>query len=107
MVTVCVEVIRGENERDVVVSLSTLENGIAEGQSSVKVMHETMNLQIDDDNVLLHCILQLVMTMEYYRSIFYLSRQPHNSVETFPLWTTQLWRVMKFSLLTLQLSIYL
>ena len=107
VVTVCVEVIRGENERDVVVSLSTLENGIAEGQSNVKVMHETMNLQIDDDNVLLHCILQLVMTMEYYRPIFYLSRQPHNSVETFPLWMTQLWRVMKFSLLTLQLSIYL
>ena len=56
VVTVCVEVIRGENERDVVVSLSTLGNGIAEGQSSVKVMHETMNLQIDDDNVYFYIV---------------------------------------------------
>ena len=84
VVTVCVEVIRGENERDVLVSLSTLRNGIAEGQSSIEVKHEAMNLQIDDDNVLLCCIMQLVMTMEYYRPISYLSRQPHYSVETFP-----------------------
>ena len=41
VVTVCVEVIRGENERDVVVALSTLENGIAAGQSSVKFKHDT------------------------------------------------------------------
>ena len=41
VVTVCVEVISGENERDVVVFLSTLENGIAAGQSSVKFKHDT------------------------------------------------------------------
>ena len=42
MVTVCVEVIRGDHERDVLVSLSTLENGIAEGQSSVKFKHDIL-----------------------------------------------------------------
>ena len=84
VVTVCVEVIRGENERDVFVSLSTLENEFAAGQSRVEVKRETMNLQIDDDHVPLRCIMQLVVTMECYRPISYLSRQPHNSVETFP-----------------------
>ena len=84
VVTVCVEVICGENERDVVVSLSTFENGIAEGQSRVEVKCEVNNSQIDNDNVLLRCILQPVMTMQYYRLISYLNRQPHNSVETFP-----------------------
>ena len=84
VVTVCVEVFRGDHERDVLVFLSTQENEFATGQSRVEVKHEAMNLQVDDDNVLLRCIMQLVMTMEYYRPISYLSRQPHNSVETFP-----------------------
>lgn len=33
VVTVCVGVINGESERDVLVSLSTLEDGFAAGQS--------------------------------------------------------------------------
>ena len=41
LVTVCVEVMRGDHERDVLVSLSTLENGVAAGQSSVKFKHDT------------------------------------------------------------------
>ena len=39
VVTVCIEVISGENERDVLVSLSTLENEFAAGQSRVE--HDT------------------------------------------------------------------
>ena len=41
VVTVCVEVISGGNERDVIVSLSTLENGLAAGQLNVKFKHDT------------------------------------------------------------------
>ena len=36
VVTVCVEVSNGESERDVLVSLSTLEDGFAAGQSRVE-----------------------------------------------------------------------
>ena len=61
VVTVCVEVISGENERDVIVSLSTLENGLAAGQLNVEFKHDT---SCADDSVLLNCIMQLMMTME-------------------------------------------